>query len=128
MLDWPGGRYLIGAIGAGFVIVALWNVFRGVTLKFRKQLNTGEMSDPEEKATTVAGVIGLLARGVVFGLIGTFLVKAAYEYDPKEAIGLDGALRKLLAQDYGDFLLGIVAAGLLAYGIFCLFEARYREV
>lgn len=128
VFEWPGGRLLVGAVGAGFAIAALWNFFRGVTRKFKKELKTGEMSEPEEKAATIAGVIGLAARGIVFGLIGIFLIKAAYEYDPQEAIGLDGALRKLAAQDHGRFLLGLVAAGLFSFGIFCLFQARYRRV
>lgn len=61
-------------------------------------------------------------------LIGVFVIRAALQYDPKEAIGLDGALQKLASQSYGSWLLGIVAAGLLAYAVFCFFEARYREV
>ena len=127
-LDWPAGRWIVGAVGAGFLVAAVWNVIRGLTLKFKKQLNTASMSDAEEKAATAAGVVGLLARGVVFGLIGIFVVRAAWQYDPQEAIGVDGALRKLAAQDYGDALLFVVAAGLLAFGVFCLFQARYRRV
>jgi hypothetical protein len=74
------------------------------------------------------GIVGLLARMVVFGLIGVFLVKAALDYDPRDAVGLDGALQRLAAQTYGDVLLGIVAAGLVAYGAFCLVDARFRRV
>jgi hypothetical protein len=55
-------------------------------------------------------------------------VRAAWQYDPAEAIGIDGALAKVLRQDYGDTLLGFVAGGLLAYGLYCFVEARYREV
>ena len=128
VLDWPAGRWIVGAVGAAFLIAAIWNVIRGVTRKFKKQLNTASMSAGEEKAATLAGVVGLLARGVVFGLIGVFLVRAAWQYDAKEAIGIDGALRKLAAQDSGDTLLFVVSAGLLAFGIFCLFQARYRRV
>ena len=72
--------------------------------------------------------LSFTARGVVFGLIGFFLARAAYQYDPKEAVGLDGALSKLLQQHYGSALLGAVAAGLIAFGLYCLAEARYREV
>ena len=128
VLDWPAGRWIVAAIGAGVLVAAVWNVFRGVTRKFKDELNTGEMSTFEEKLATVLGVAGFFARGVVFSLIGIFLIKAAVEYDSQEAIGLDGALRKLVEQDYGRFLLGVVGAGLLAYGVFCLFEARYRRV
>jgi hypothetical protein len=86
------------------------------------------MSDTEERVFTGVGVVGHMARGVVFGLMGFFLVRAAWQYDPKEAVGLDGALAELLRQDYGDTLLGLVASGLLAYGLYCFVEARYREV
>jgi hypothetical protein len=56
------------------------------------------------------------------------MIKAAIEYDPREAIGLDGALQKLANQAYGSWLLGLTAAGLVAYALFCFIEARYREV
>jgi hypothetical protein len=86
------------------------------------------MSPTAQRWGTRSGVIGLPARMVVFTLIGIFVVKAAHDYNPSEAIGLDGALQKLASQSYGSWLLGIVAAGLLAYAVFCFFEARYREV
>jgi hypothetical protein len=56
------------------------------------------------------------------------VVKAALEYDPKEPVGLDGALQRLSEQPYGPALLGTVAAGLIAFGVFSLARARYREV
>jgi hypothetical protein len=49
-------------------------------------------------------------------------------YDPQDAIGLDGALQKLAHQSYGPSLLGVTAAGLVAYAIYCLADARYRDV
>jgi Domain of Unknown Function (DUF1206) len=128
VLDWPGGRYIVAAVGAGVAAAALWNAFRALSGKFKEELDTGSMGPAGEKLLTIVAVVGLLARGVVFALIGTFLIKAAVEYDPSEAIGLDGALRKLAAQDYGPLLLGLVAGGLLAFGVFCLFQARYRRV
>ena len=64
----------------------------------------------------------------MFGLIGWFLVKAALEFDADEAVGLDGALAKLVNAPYGPILLGLTAAGLIAYGLFCAAQARYRDV
>ena len=80
-----------------------------------------------QRTLETLGVVGLLARAVVFGLIGWFLGKAAVEYDPDEAIGLDGALAKLTEAPYGPLLLGLTAAGLIAYGLFCIAQARYRD-
>src|SRR5215210_5522276 len=128
VLGWPAGTWLVGIAGACVVAAGLFNGYRGVTRKFRERWKTGEMSRTALKWGTRVGVVGLLARMVVFGLIGAFLIKSAVEYDPKEAIGLDGALQKLVAQSYGQWLLGLTAAGLIAYGLFCLVEARYLDV
>jgi hypothetical protein len=124
----PFGRYLVYAARLAFVGAAAFNGWRAVTCKFNKKLKTGEMSDAEEKAATGIGILGHLARMIVFGLIGAFLVKAAWEYDPKEARGLDGALLELSQQPYGGFLLGSVGVGLFAYALYCLVQARYRRI
>jgi hypothetical protein len=71
---------------------------------------------------------GLVARGVVFALIGYGLIKAALDYDSNKAIGLDGALRKLAHASYGPLLLAIVAAGLVMFAAYSLADARYRKV
>ena len=86
------------------------------------------MSATQRRWGSRVGLVGHAARFVVFGLIGVFVIKAAIDYDPKEAIGLDGALQKLAAQSYGSWLLGLTAAGLIAYGVYCLFDAWYRDV
>jgi hypothetical protein len=128
VLEWPAGRWLVAAVGAGILGAGVFNLWRGLTGRFRRRLKLRKLNDVEERVFTTFGVIGHLARGLVFALIGIFLVRAAYQYDAEEAIGLDGALAKVLRRDYGDTLLGFVAAGLLAYGLYCFVEARYREV
>jgi hypothetical protein len=128
ILGWPGGRWIVGAIALGIAGAALWNLYRAVSGEYKDSLKTGEMSARELKWTTRIAVVGLLSRAIVFGLISWFFLKAAVEYDAKKARGLDGALQKLAHAPYGRTLLSIVAAGLLAFGIFCLIQARYREV
>jgi Domain of Unknown Function (DUF1206) len=128
VLSWPGGRWLVAAAGVCVLAAGAWNAYRAVTKKFEDKWRTQEMSEIERKWAGRAGAVGHAARAVVFGLIGIFVVKAAVEYDAKEAIGLDGALQKLAGASYGPWLLGITAAGLLLYGVFCLFDARYRDV
>lgn len=128
VLDLPFGRLLVAGIGVGFLGAGVFNIWRGAFARFRKNLKTRRMSDLEDRGFTTIGIVGHVARGSVFGVIGFFLVRAAYQYDPREAVGLDGALAEILRRDYGDTLLGIVASGLFAYGLYCFVEARYREV
>ena len=127
VFDWPAGRWIVALAGLAILGAGVWNVYRGLSKKFEQKWRGG-MSRAEARWGARAGLVGHLARGVVFGLIGVFLFKAAIEYDPEDAIGLDGALRKLAEAPYGPWVLGVTAVGLLAYGVFCLFDARYRDV
>lgn len=128
ILGLPFGRWLVAAAGVAFLGAGAFNLYRSLTRKFRKHLREHELG-PSVRAWAVGfGVVGHAARAVVFGLIGVFLLKAAVKFDPDEAVGLDGALLKLAQQPYGRFLLGAVAAGLLAYGLFCFVQARCRRV
>jgi hypothetical protein len=128
IFGWPGGSWIVYGIALGIAGAALWNFCRAVSGKYKDSLKTGQMSATELKWTTRIAFVGLTSRAVVFGLISWFFFKAAADYDPKKARGLDGALRKLADAPYGTVLLSIVAAGLFAYGLFCVIQARYREV
>jgi hypothetical protein len=128
ILGWPAGRWIVGAIAAGFAGAALWNLYRAVSAKYKESLKTGQMSSGELRWTTRIAFAGLTSRAVIFALIAWFFFDAAADYDARKAEGLDGALRKLAAEQYGPWLLGLVAVGLFAWGIFCLIQARYREV
>jgi len=126
--DLPAGRWLVLIAGVTLAGVGLWNLYRGLARKFEDKWKTGEMGRRQRCWGSRIGLAGHAARFVVFGLIGVFVAKAAIDYDPKEAIGLDGALQKLAHAAYGPWLLGVTAAGLVCYGAFCLVDARFRDV
>ncbi len=128
ILGWPGGRWLVIAVGIGFFVAAVWNAYGGVTKRFMDDMRTSKLHHGATGLVERIGEIGFLARSVVFGIVGWFLVKAALEYDPQDAVGLGGALSRLAHETYGRWLLGITAAGLLAFGVFCAVQARYGEV
>jgi hypothetical protein len=127
-LEQPAGRYIAIAVGIGIVVAGLVLVGFGLTRRFRDELKEHQMGGTERKWFTAIGVVGYVARGVVIALVGFFIARAAWQYDPKEAVGLDGALENLARAAYGPFLLGVVAVGLFAYAAFSLVEARYREI
>jgi Domain of Unknown Function (DUF1206) len=128
VLAWTGGTLIVGVVGAILVGVALAQGYKGVSRKFLETSKTGEMSREGKRAFTVIGVFGHLARMVVFGLVGYGLIKAAIDYSPHSAVGLDGALEKLAHNSYGPFLLGIVAAGLIAFALYSIVDAHYRKI
>lgn len=128
VLGWTGGVYIVGIAGAATIFEGLDQGYKGITKKFLEKSKTGEMSHTMQTWFTRIGVFGHLARMVVFVLIGYFLVKAAIDFNPDAAISLDGALAKLAQADYGPYLLGVVAFGLIGFGLYSLLDARYRKV
>lgn len=128
VLDWPLGRYLVIVAGLVVLGVAVDQALKGIKQKFREDSKTEQMSPGVDQAFTAVGVIGHLARAVVFALIGWFVIKAAIDYDPDKAVGLDQALAKLSSSAFGPVVLGIVAAGLIAFACYSVLDARYRRV
>lgn len=124
----PFGRWLVAIVGIGIIAFGLYQIYKGISAKFRKKLSLHEMSDSEQSAAVAAGRFGLSARGVVVGLIGVFLVQAAWQAQPSEAQGLGSTLQEIVQQPAGPWLLAIVAIGLIAYGIFMAFMGRYRKL
>jgi hypothetical protein len=128
VLGWPGGRLIVAAAGTALVVAGLVNAYRALSGKFRKHLKEEELSRNAGRWVAVVAVVGLLARGVAFALVGAFVLQAAIRYDPSRSQGLDGALRKLAAAPYGRPSLLLVAIGLAAFGGWSFIEARYRRV
>jgi hypothetical protein len=123
----PGGQFLVGIAGIVLVVAGGRKVYQGWTKAFLE-----DMSLPlDARARQVAertGQVGFIAKGVSIALIGVLVVVAAIRYRPEQASGLDAALKGLAGQPFGPYLLGLVAVGLIAYGVFCFFDARYHRV
>jgi hypothetical protein len=128
VLDWTGGPLLVGVAGVVLIGVAGYQAYKGLKKKFLENSKTEQMSGNVQRVFTALGVFGHVARAVVFTLIGYGLIKAAIDYDPDKAVGLDGALLKLANASYGPWLLGIVAAGLIGFAAYSVADARYRRV
>lgn len=128
LMSQPFGVWLVGLIGAAVVANGLYQFYRAFKSNLTEDLNLTELDETRRTWVTRIGRAGYAARGVAFVMIGGFLVGAAMHHNPGEAQGLDGALATLAGQPYGPYLLGLVAAGLAAYGIFALVEARYRRM
>lgn len=128
VFGWPAGTWLVGIAGAALIGVALYQAYRGLSHKFLEDSKTAEMSPSVRKWITWLGTIGHLARATVFALVGIFLIKAAVDFNPRAAVGLDGALAKIVHRSYGPYALGFVAAGLVAFALYSLSDARYRKI
>ncbi|MEU2717272.1 DUF1206 domain-containing protein [Streptomyces sp. NPDC007205] len=127
-LRWPGGQWLVGTAGAAVVVAGLWVAVRAARMKFREDLRAGAMPSGARRSTDLFGVIGGVARGVVFAVAGVFAVVAAGRHQPGEAKGMDDTLRAFRDLPAGPWLLGVIALGLAAFGVFSWCSARWRRL
>lgn len=128
LMEQPFGRWLVGLVALGIIAFGLYELYRAYKTDLAKRMHLEELDADTRRWVIRSGRFGLAARGVVFALIGWFLVQAALHFNPQEARGLGGALQSLQGESYGPWLLGLVALGLVAYGIFALVKARYRRI
>ncbi|KMO31691.1 DUF1206 domain-containing protein [Methylobacterium aquaticum] len=125
LLQQPFGQWLVGAVGLiviGAGLAFAWKAWKGDVCK--------RLSVPHDARDWVRhlGRFGYAARALTFGLIGGFLIAAALASRSSEVKGLGGALQALRGEPYGWVLLGLTAAGLAAFGVFGLVQARYRRI
>ncbi len=121
----PLGRWLTAATGAG---IALFGLLQCYLAASRTKIDSVDLSQTKLRGLIIAlGTCGFLARGVLFGLVGAFLIDAARRYDTSQATGIAGALSTLKRQAYGHWLLGTIAAGLICYGLFQILKEPYRQ-
>lgn len=128
LLQLPFGVPLVVIVGLVVLGIAFYLFAKAYKAKFQSTLNLATLRAQVKKALIFLGRLGYGALGVVFTIIGVFMIVAALQFNPHEAKGLDTALSELLHLPFGSVLLGIVALGLIAYGVYSFVEARYRRL
>jgi hypothetical protein len=128
LLEVSGGQWIVGAAGVGVVVAGVWIGARALMRAYRDKMRVGQMSRRVRRLVDVTGVVGGAARGLVFAAAGSFAIRAAVDYEPDEAKGLDDTLRSFAGTPVGPGLLACVAAGLVLFGLFSFAMARWRKV
>ena len=121
----PWGRWAIGILGLAVIAGGLYQIYEGIKAGFDRQFKIYALTPGEAKLVTNVGRFGTAARGVVLAVVGGLISLAAYRANPSQPIGMDTALATLLHQPYGIWLLGIVALGLIAFGIYSILSALW---
>ena len=121
----PLGRYAVATVGAGIALYGLAQLYRAVTHDKDKRVDLHRTA--LRPYINVLGVYGFIARAVLFGVIGMYLVEAAWRSDSRYSGGIAGALDALKHKPYGTWLLGAVAGGLIAFGLCQIGKEPYRR-
>ncbi|HEY7105290.1 MAG TPA: DUF1206 domain-containing protein [Acidimicrobiia bacterium] len=123
VLRWSGGQLVVAAIGLVVIGCGLYLLWRALSGGPQDEPAVLDAAPQETPALHALGAIGNAARGTVVGLLGLFLLVAAIEHDPSESVGLDGALKRLLDNSWGDVAVVLVALGFAAFGVYSIARA-----
>jgi hypothetical protein len=128
LLAQPFGQWIIGLVGIIIIGYGVYELYNGYSERFMNRFRVSEMDLHERKIAGKSGKMGMIARGAVLAMIGYFFIQTAITANPEQSKGIDGALAELASKPYGQWLLGIAAAGLMLYGIYGVIRGRYEHM
>lgn len=120
----PGGQWLVMAVGAGFILTALYQFYRVWHDSFKKHWKYTLSGTTREWATRFSR-FGIAARAAVFVIMGAYMLMAGLERNPEQTRGMGAVLAELSSVPW---LLAVIAAGLICYGAYSLINAAFREI
>ena len=125
VFELPGGQWIVGAIGLGIIAVAIGLVWQGLSESYMDHLDADGQRGHDARAYRILGKVGYLAKGATIAIVGVLFLVSAIEHEPSESGSTDQALRQLLEQPFGPYLLMAMAAGIASYGLFCFAQAKH---
>jgi hypothetical protein len=125
MLGWPGGPWIVGLVGLAIAGAGIAHWIKAYREKYKQHFDVD--AETMSKLNPICR-FGLAARGVAFLIIAGMFIYAASTQDPDKAGGLKDVFSALSQQAFGPYLLGIMAAGLIAFGAYSGIEALYRKI
>jgi len=121
----PAGRWIVIMTGIGVIGYAFYQLYRAASRKYLKRLDLTDAAESTKAWIEHLGLYGIAARAIVFGMIGLLIVRAGWELKASEAGGVEKSLDMIA--NYA-VIFGIVAAGLIAFGVLQIATARYRRM
>ena len=128
LMERSGGRWLVGLIGVVLIAVGAYFAHKGATASFRDDLRGTGVGPLRTRHIVRLGQVGWVARALMMALVGFFLIRAAVQFTPDDAEGLDGSLRRLAETSWGSVMVAVIGIGLLIYGAFCVISAPIQRL
>ncbi|PKD16074.1 hypothetical protein APR41_09780 [Salegentibacter salinarum] len=122
------GVVVFSIIGVGLVVASIAQFNKAKTKKFLDDFGYNSITDEKKRKTVKnTGYLGLIARGIIFGVLAYIFIRAAVESNTSDMKGTADAFSFLQDSPYGSWLMGLVAAGLVCYSIYVFMLAKYRK-
>ena len=122
------GVVVFAVIGGGLAVASFFQFKKAKTKEFLQDFGYDSISDEKKRKTIKnTGYLGLIARGVIFGILAFIFIKGALASNTSNMKGTTDAFSFLQESQYGSWLMGVVAAGFVCYSIYVYMLARYRK-
>jgi hypothetical protein len=128
IMQLPLGRWIVGAIAAGVIIAGVHELFVAFTGRFKEEFRRVRLGSLMRAVVLGVGWWGHASRGAVYVVAGWFGMRAAVTFDPDEAKGFADTLSEIGTGEFGGALLGAVATGLIAFGVYSVLLAAKRHI
>lgn len=113
--DW--GQPAVFATGAVVLLTALVLSFYGLSSRFTETIRAGDFSKGWKYTVHSFAYAGYLSRGIILGITGFFLVKAAVKNNSTYVVNTDKAF-DFIGDHVGHVYFILVAIGTLCYGLY----------
>jgi hypothetical protein len=125
LMEMPFGKWLIIAGGLGLFGYAVHQMIQAWKAKLSEKLRLGDVTPSLRKKIIVVSRIGIAARAIVLAIIGISLASAAFkgqsgDQNTGDALAVIGS--------WSHWLLAAVGIGLVAFALYQLVNARYRDI
>ncbi|WP_037325447.1 DUF1206 domain-containing protein [Salinimicrobium terrae] len=121
------GLWIIGIVGAGIIIAGIFQIVKAYKNDYYKKFGLASIDEKRRESIKKTAEFGLTARGVILLIIGFFAIQAAVNSNPSEIKTTQEAFAFIQESSYGAWLMGLVAAGLVAYAVYMFLMAKYRR-
>ena len=128
LMEKSWGRILLIIIGVILIGRSIYYVYIAVTGKYKERVQGYGLEEKYADYLIKSGMLGFIARGIVFTIIGFFVIRAVIQHDPDSASNGIGEAFQFLQSTGGNILLIVIALGFICYGIFMFMQAKYRNV
>ncbi|MBS45828.1 MAG: hypothetical protein CMH83_22175 [Nocardioides sp.] len=127
LMNAPGGQVLVGLVGLAIIGVGGYRFYAAYEEKYTKKMDRDFLTGSSGTAFRWLARIGYVAKGLVLIAIGGLFLYAAATHEPKKSGGIDQALRTLLDQPFGPWIVIACGVGFAGYGVYCVARARHLQ-